>query len=107
MTLAPRAERQTATATLRIVEAGNFPPSACGTMTAAGIRVYPPNQTRVEGRAVPLQRLLAHGPGDPEGARGAVAARATRMMIRVHRPPIEAPPGIRGGAAVGAGPVPR
>ena len=33
-----------ATATLRIVESGNFPRSSCGPVTAAGLRVYPPNQ---------------------------------------------------------------
>ncbi len=44
MTLAASGAHQTATATLRIVEAGNFPSSACGMTTAAGIRVYPPNQ---------------------------------------------------------------
>ncbi|HLW96702.1 MAG TPA: DUF4232 domain-containing protein [Solirubrobacteraceae bacterium] len=30
---------------LRIVDAGNFPRSACGPVTAAGLRVYPPGQT--------------------------------------------------------------
>ena len=35
----------TARAVLRIVEAGNFPPSTCRPLTAAGLRVYPPNQT--------------------------------------------------------------
>ena len=44
VTLAASGAHQTATATLRVVEAGNFPPSACGITTAAGIRVYPPNQ---------------------------------------------------------------
>jgi hypothetical protein len=33
-----------ASATLQIVEAGNFPRAACGPVTAAGLRVYPPNQ---------------------------------------------------------------
>lgn len=35
----------TATAVLRIAEAGNFPVSTCRPVTAAGLRVYPPNQT--------------------------------------------------------------
>ncbi len=35
----------TKTATLRIVEAGNFPSSRCHMTEAAGLRVYPPNQT--------------------------------------------------------------
>jgi hypothetical protein len=34
-----------ATATLRIVDAGNFSRSACRPVTAAGLRVFPPNQT--------------------------------------------------------------
>ena len=52
VTLAASGAHQTATATLRIVEAGNFPSSACGMRTAAGIRVYPPNQTA--SRVVPF-----------------------------------------------------
>ena len=38
------ANRRSASATLRIVDAGAFPQSACGPVTAAGLRVYPPNQ---------------------------------------------------------------
>lgn len=34
-----------AKAALRIVEAGNYPSSACAMTTAAGLRVYPPGQT--------------------------------------------------------------
>jgi len=34
----------TAHAVLRIVDAANYPGSACGQVTAAGIRVYPPGQ---------------------------------------------------------------
>ena len=37
---------KTATARLQVVEVGNFPASACHPVTAAGLRVYPPNQTR-------------------------------------------------------------
>ena len=37
---------RTATAVLQVVDAGNFPPAACHPVTAAGLRVYPPNQTR-------------------------------------------------------------
>ena len=36
---------QTAIAVLQIVEAGNYGPTTCGYVTAAGLRVYPPNQT--------------------------------------------------------------
>lgn len=42
VTLAPRA---TAHAVLRIVDALNYPKSACGPLSAAGVRVYPPGQT--------------------------------------------------------------
>ena len=34
-----------ATATLRIVDAGNFPTASCHQVTAAGLRVFPPGQT--------------------------------------------------------------
>jgi hypothetical protein len=37
---------RTATAVLQVVDAGNFPRSVCHPVTAAGLRVYPPNQTR-------------------------------------------------------------
>jgi hypothetical protein len=40
------ANGKTATAALGIVDTGNFPPSACRPVTAAGLRVFPPNQTR-------------------------------------------------------------
>jgi hypothetical protein len=36
----------TATSELRIVENGDFPPSICGPVTAAGLRVFAPNTTR-------------------------------------------------------------
>jgi len=36
---------KTAKATLRIVDTGVFSPSVCGPVTAAGLRVFPPNQT--------------------------------------------------------------
>jgi hypothetical protein len=36
---------QSAKALLQIVVAGNYPSSLCGYVTAAGLRVYPPNQT--------------------------------------------------------------
>ena len=35
---------KTASATVGIVEAGNFPSSSCGLTTAAGLKVFPPNQ---------------------------------------------------------------
>jgi len=40
------ANGKTATAVLGIVDTGVFSPSACRPVTAAGLRVFPPNQTR-------------------------------------------------------------
>jgi hypothetical protein len=40
------ANGRTATAILGIVETGNFSRSVCRPVTAAGLRVFPPNQTR-------------------------------------------------------------
>lgn len=54
---------KTVTAVLGIVEAGNFPPSACRPVTAAGLRVYPPNQTRFKVVPFPFSTCSrAHGP---------------------------------------------
>jgi Protein of unknown function (DUF4232) len=50
-----------ATATLRIVEAGNFPASSCHQVTAAGLRVYPPGQ--VASRLVPFPFQACPGTG--------------------------------------------
>jgi hypothetical protein len=36
---------QTASALLRIVEAGNYSPAACSPTTTTYIQIYPPNQT--------------------------------------------------------------
>jgi Protein of unknown function (DUF4232) len=36
----------TATATLGIIDVGAFPAAKCGMVTAAGLRVYPPDQTQ-------------------------------------------------------------
>lgn len=62
VTLAPGA---TARATLQVVDAGNYPPSTCGPVKAASLRVYPPNQTEpvflpstAEGCAKPVQVLF-------------------------------------------------
>jgi hypothetical protein len=33
-----------AEALLKVAESGNFPPATCGPVTAAGLRVFPPNQ---------------------------------------------------------------
>jgi hypothetical protein len=60
-----------ATATLRIVDSANFPTSACGPVRAAGLRVYPPNQTA--SKIVPFPfRACAHS------ADGVLSVRAVR-----------------------------
>ena len=52
------ANGKTATAVLGIVDTGVFSRSACRPVTAAGLWVFPPNQTRPS-LSVPLQYLLA------------------------------------------------
>jgi Protein of unknown function (DUF4232) len=52
----------TATAKLQIVDAGNYPPSACHPVTAAGRRVYPPNQTRAKEVPFPYSACVSNGP---------------------------------------------
>jgi Domain of unknown function (DUF4232) len=52
----------TAKATLGIVEAGNFPTSKCGPTTAAGLRVYPPNQTASKIVPFPFAACSHNGP---------------------------------------------
>jgi Protein of unknown function (DUF4232) len=54
---------KTATAVLGIVDTGNFSKSACRPVTAAGLKVFPPNQTR--GKMVPFPFSACsrrHGP---------------------------------------------
>jgi hypothetical protein len=53
----------TATAVLRIVDAGNFPATICHETTAAGLRVYPPGQTASRLVAFPFQACSDTGPG--------------------------------------------
>jgi Protein of unknown function (DUF4232) len=52
----------TAAATLRIVVAGNFPTSSCKQTMAAGLRVYPPNQTTARTVAFPFEACSGSGP---------------------------------------------
>jgi hypothetical protein len=59
VTLANGATRK---ATLRIVEAGNFPASTCHQVTAAGLQVYPPNQTRAKIVPFPFNACSHTGP---------------------------------------------
>lgn len=57
------ANGRTATAVLGIVETGNFSRSACRPVTAAGLRVFPPNQTRSKLVPFPFSTCSrAHGP---------------------------------------------
>jgi Domain of unknown function (DUF4232) len=52
----------TASATLRIAFAGNFPPSACRRRAAAGLRVYPPDQTAAKTVPIPFEACSRRGP---------------------------------------------
>ena len=52
----------TAAATLRIVVAGNFPTSSCKPTMAAGLRVYPPNQTTAKTVPFPFEACSGSGP---------------------------------------------
>jgi hypothetical protein len=52
----------TRSASLRIVDAGNFPASSCHPVTAAGIRVFPPNQTVAKVIPFPFAACSRSGP---------------------------------------------
>jgi len=52
----------TASAVLQIAEAGNFPASACHRVAAAGLRVYPPNQTAAKVIPLPFEACARTGP---------------------------------------------
>jgi hypothetical protein len=52
----------TAMATLRMVQAGSFPSSSCKQTMAAGLRVYPPNQTTAETVPFPFEACARNGP---------------------------------------------
>jgi Protein of unknown function (DUF4232) len=51
-----------AVATLRIVEAGNFPSTTCHQVTAAGLRVFPPNLTASKVVPFPFSACSSTGP---------------------------------------------
>jgi hypothetical protein len=51
----------TATAVLRVVEAGNFPAASCGAVTAAGLRVFPPGQSTSKVVPFPFQACSRAG----------------------------------------------
>ena len=52
----------TAFAQVGIVQPGLFPPSKCGPVTAAGLRVFPPNQTKSERVPFPFGACAKTGP---------------------------------------------
>jgi hypothetical protein len=52
----------TATALVGIVQGGIFPPAQCGPVTAAGLRVYPPNQTQSKRVPFPFAACSKTGP---------------------------------------------
>ena len=72
------ANGKTATAVLGIVDTGVFSRSACRPVTAAGLRVFPPNQNQVQAGPVPLQYLLA-------SARAGLAQRGSGYQIAPRR----------------------
>jgi hypothetical protein len=59
ITLTPGAS---AKAVLQITEAANFPSATCRRVTAAGLRVYPPNQTASKIVPFPFQACSRSGP---------------------------------------------
>jgi hypothetical protein len=56
------AEGTTATVVLRIVQAANFPASSCRPVTAAGLRVYPPDETAAKVVPFPFRACSRRGP---------------------------------------------
>jgi hypothetical protein len=53
---------ETASASLQIAQAANFPVSACRPVPAAGLRVYPPNQTASKVVPIPFAACSRRGP---------------------------------------------
>ena len=53
---------QTVNAVLQIVNVSNIPPARCKPVTAAGLRVFPPNQTRAKIVPFPFGACSASGP---------------------------------------------
>jgi hypothetical protein len=52
----------TATAQLRIAQAADFPSSTCHPAAAAGLRIYPPNQTAAKLVPIPFKACSRTGP---------------------------------------------
>jgi hypothetical protein len=59
ITLAPRAATK---AVLQITDVANFSPATCRPVTAAGLRVYPPNQTLSRIVPFPFRACARNGP---------------------------------------------
>jgi hypothetical protein len=55
------ASNATAVATVGIVDTGNFPPAKCGAVMAAGLKVYPPNQTQARVAPFPFSACSKTG----------------------------------------------
>ena len=53
---------ETASALLQISQAANFPVSTCRPAPAAGLRVYPPNQTAAKVVPIPFPACASRGP---------------------------------------------
>lgn len=53
---------KTASALLQIAQAANFPVSACRPAPAAGLRIYPPNQTASKVVPIPFSACSRRGP---------------------------------------------
>lgn len=58
-------KNQTVSAVLQIVDALNFPASRCHRVTAAGLKVFPPNQTRAKTVPFPLLACSTRGSHAP------------------------------------------
>jgi hypothetical protein len=56
------AKGATVKAVLQIVDTSNFPPSSCKPVTAAGLQVFPPNQTRSKTVPFPFSACSGKGP---------------------------------------------
>jgi hypothetical protein len=56
------ANDETASALLQISQAANFPESACHRVSAAGLRVYPPDQTASKVVPIPFPACSRRGP---------------------------------------------
>ncbi len=84
-----------ASAILQITDVSNFPPASCGRVAAAGLRVYPPNQTGLRARPVSVRGLRPQRARLPPRRSG--AARAAAGPLNVMR---QTNPAMRGGGGL-------